>query len=168
MTDYVRSRRGFACGGALIVGVLLSGTLLVTPASAWQARGSGSRVYAETASRSPGSRLRLSCEETVKLYLYPPRGWDGNNLDPTLLEIDGNAVSVMVDPVDDGVILSDRSDNGVGITARLRARMKGGDTLVISGPATARIPAGQVTFSLNDAAPAISSFERNCPAARGT
>lgn len=150
---------------ALLLSTLLAAASVASPAAAaWTARGSGSRAVAEAASQVPGSRLRLSCEETAKLYLYPPRAWDGNNLDPTYLDIDGERIAVTADPVDEGVILSDRPNGAVGVTASLLARMKRGRVLVISGPATARIVPAQLTFPLGDAAQAIASFERSCGA----
>jgi hypothetical protein len=132
----------------------------------WVVKGTGRSAYAEAASQDPGSHLRLACEDTVTLYLYPPRGWRGAKLDDVTLILDGERIVVSADGVDRGVVLSDLPSGTVGTTKALRARMIRSRSLVIAGAATGAISRGKLTFGLEDAAGAITEFERRCPAAR--
>ena len=149
----------------------VAATLWATLASAspsWVAKGRKSDPYAEVASQARGGLLRFSCEETVKLYLYPSRGSDGAKFDKAVLAIDGEPIAMVVDAADKGVIFSDLPQEAVGTSAVFRARMKGGTSLVISGRPTPAIPPAQLTFPLGDAAKAIAAFERECPAAKAS
>jgi hypothetical protein len=135
-------------------------------APAWTVKGRGTDVHLEITSLAPGSRLVLGCEDVPKLYLYIPRGWDGAKLETMFLAIDGVQIPITADGADRAVILSDRPKEAVGVTRSLLSRMRRGKQLIVSGSATTKIPPGQLTFPLTGAAPAITAFERQCPAMR--
>jgi hypothetical protein len=114
----------------------------------------------------PGGLLRLACEETLTLYLYPPGGWDGTKINDVVLTIDGERAPVVADAVDRGVLLSDAPGGAVGITEALRTKMKRGRSLLISGAPARQITRARLTFPLEDARKAIPTFEQRCRQAR--
>ena len=160
-------RSGCVSSAVLALALLSSGLAQArSDAPSWVVKGTGARAYAEVASRMPGSTLRIACEETVTLYVYPPRGWDGGKINDVVLTIDGEPAPVVADAVDRGVMLSDAPGGAVGITEALRRKMKKGRSLVISGPPTRHITPARLTFALEDAARALSTFEQRCRVGR--
>jgi hypothetical protein len=144
--------------------VLCAATSQVSAGSSWIVKGAGPRAFVEAASRVPGSKLHLACENGVSLYFYPPRGWNGATLSGVALVIDGERVVVTSDAVDRGLIVSDLPGEAVGTSPALRARFKRGRSLMIVGKPADAIAMGKLTFDLSGAMEAISEFERRCPA----
>jgi hypothetical protein len=106
----------------------------------------------------------MACEAGASLYFYPPREWSGAKLDDVALIIDGKRIVVAADPVDRGIVLSDLPGEAVGTSPTLRARMKQGRSLLITGTATHAIASTKLTFGLHGAREALTEFERRCPA----
>ena len=131
-------------------------------AAEWKSGVSGGRPYAEIASVQPGAALRIECGDKNALWLryYPTRGWNGGapaavraGAYKSPMEIDGG----------DGALLSNLANRDIGITPALVNAMKRSASLVVEGPAAARVPSGQRTFALGNAAAAIGGVEARCP-----
>lgn len=147
---------------SLVAALLLAAPADAQVASAWRTVQRGASVEAEIASRSPGAVLRVSCADRKAIWLnyHPPRSWNGSG---TVTVRVGDAAFPMVIDGGDGALLSNAPNDALGVTRVFVDRLKAGGTLILEGTATARVPAGQRTFSLAGAAEAVAAVERVCP-----
>ena len=130
-------------------------------AAEWKSGVSGGRPYAEIASVQPGAALRIECVGKNALWLryYPTPGWNGNARAAVRA---GAYTSPMVIDGGDGALLSNLANRDIGITPALVNAMKRSDSLIVEGPAAARVPTGQRTFRLGNSAAAIGGVEARC------
>ena len=130
-------------------------------AQAWKGGTGNGHAYIEIASRERGGALRIECGDASALWLryYPGRGWDGGA--KAAVRAGNFTANVEIDG-GDGALLSNLPNGDIGVTGDLIAAMKSSGELAVEGPAAARVPQGQRTFALPDAANTIGGLERRC------
>ncbi len=145
----------------LALAIALSALPQAAVAQTWKRGHGNGHDYVEMASRERGASLRIESGDRSELWLryYPPRTWNGAEKVSVRA---GNFTSAMEIDGGDGALLSNVSNNGIGITRNLVDAIKSSQSLVIEGPATARVPLGQRHFALPDARSVIGQLEKRC------
>ncbi len=153
-----------AIAAALATAALaIAAPAMAQSASAWKLGRDGATPQAEGFSERRGASIRLQCVERKAIWLRfsPPRGWDGGAA--VVVRVDGVAFPMEIDGSHDGALLSDLPNHEIGLSRKLIDALKTGRALIVEGPAAAKIPAPQRTFSLQGAGEAVIALERRCP-----
>ncbi len=131
---------------------------------AWTVRDQGETIEAFTRNRAGSTALVLSCRPggptRLSLILSPTSGWRPEGT--AVLDIDGVSRPVTVEAFGAGVLLSDRTDGTLGLSAATVRALGAGKILVLSGPPARAMTQAARAFDLSGAGGALDRLAARC------